>query len=78
MFEFDVSNPNSSLKLECWDEDSFLPTYLGGATLSLGDFSNGEKVRNWYLLTSAGFPGEPKRDPFKRRPKGSVELGEET
>lgn len=69
MFEFDVSNPALSLNLECWDEDAFLPTYLGGTTLSLGDLSNGEKLRNWFLLTLPG---------FSRETKGSVELGEET
>ena len=45
-FEFDVSNPASLLSLECWEEDAFSNTYVGGATVPIIDLSNGEKV-NW-------------------------------
>lgn len=53
-FEFDVSNPASLLSLECWEEDTFSNTYVGGATIAISDLSNGKKVGLYFFGNQRG------------------------
>lgn len=45
-FEFDVSNPASSLLIECWDQDTLSNDYIGSINLPLSELSDGKKVSN--------------------------------
>ena len=78
MFEFDVTDPSLTLTLECWEEGVLSDAYLGNVTLPLKNLSDGNKIRNWYPLTSADFQKESKMNPVKGALKGSVDLGKKT
>lgn len=43
-FEFDVSNPASTLTVECREEDVISDDYIGSVTITLRELSDGIKV----------------------------------
>ncbi|CAM9116310.1 unnamed protein product [Ectocarpus sp. 4 AP-2014] len=71
-FEFDVSNPESVLSLECWEEDTFSNNYIGSIIIPLRELSDGKKVRNWFTLGT----GKVRKTKVtkKEKQRGSVEL----